>query len=184
LCRVKVDKEDSRMGSNSNLRRRYLTFLYMAGLTFLLLIAAGCDTSPDWRALYSDRLGNQIIELDKAALEQAFTDPVESGSLTRVAWAKLQNGDIVFLGLPPARLSPEEVVEQTVILRPSEWRDACGDALGQDEIWGMRMPHAHRGNSIRMYINNQNDRYCQFFFLPEGWELRAVASQGIIKPFH
>lgn len=110
-------------------------------------------------------------------------DPA-SGALTRVAWARLQSNETVLLGLPRHGLDIEEVVERTVFLSQQEWQDACRLALGEEEIWGREMNHAHPGNSISIHVNNQRDAYCEFVFLPEGWELRAVQSQGILKPYH
>lgn len=148
----------------------------------MVALLYGCNTEPDWQALYSEKLGQQVVELDDAYLDREFTDPMESGSLTRAAWAKFEGGEIILLGLPPHGLEPREVVEQTVVLRPEAWRDACGDALGEADVEGWRMPHAHRGNAIRIYVGDRHDAYCQFYFLPEGWELRTVQSYGVIKP--
>jgi hypothetical protein len=91
---------------------------------------------------------------------------------------------MVLLGLPPHGLGTEKVVERTVILWEQEWQYACGEALGEEGIWGWEMNHAHPGNSIRIHVNNQRDAYCEFSFQPEGWELQTVHSQGILKPFH
>jgi hypothetical protein len=124
-----------------------------------------------------------VKELDKSTLGQEYLDPA-SGALTRVAWARLKNGEMVLLGLPPHGLDTEEVVERTVILVQQEWQDACRDALGEEEIWDWEMSHAHPGNSIPIHINNQRDVYCEFFFLPDGWELRTVQSQGILILVH
>ena len=165
---------------------RYLKLLTVFSLLVLIaLCVAGCGSTPDWQALYVERLGQQIKELDTSYLNRAFKDPVESGSLTRVSWARLRNGETVLLGLPPysqvERLGAEVVVERTVVLKQETWRDACARALDEEEVWGWRMPHAHRGNSIRIYVNNRRDAYCEFFFLPQGWELRSVHSHGILK---
>jgi hypothetical protein len=123
-----------------------------------------------------------VVEIGDAYLGHEFADPTESGSLTRAAWARLKGGEMALLGLPPHGLSPQAVVDQTVVLRAEEWRKACGEALGQPNVEGWRIPHAHRGNAIRIYVGNGDDAYCQFFFLPEGWELRAVRSYGLVKP--
>jgi hypothetical protein len=69
-----------------------------------------------------------------------------------------------------------------VVLREETWEQACADALGEAEVQSWRFRHAHRGNSIRIYINNQHETYCEFFYLPDGWELRTVHSHGIVKP--
>lgn len=154
-----------------------------AALLLTLLAACGLNADPDWTALYSERIGHPITELDESTLGQEYLDPA-SGALTRVAWARLQDGRMVLLGLPPHELGTSKVVERTVLLMQNEWQDACRNGLGEDEIWGWEMNHAHPGNSIRIHINNQRDAYCEFLFLPEGWELRIVESQGILKPYH
>jgi hypothetical protein len=162
---------------------RYLVSLNaIAALLIVMLVACSFDVEPHWQALFSERLGQPVKELDKSTLGQEYLDPA-SGALTRVAWARLKNGEMVLLGLPPHGLDTEEVVERTVVLVQQEWQDACRDGLGEDEIWGWEMSHAHPGNSIPIHINNQRDVYCEFFFLPDGWELRTVESQGILKPF-
>ena len=155
----------------------------MAALLIVLLVACCSPRGPDWQALYAERLGQSIAELDRSTLGQKYLDP-STGALTRVAWARLQNGKLALLGLPPHGLDTGEVVERTVVLLEQEWQDACRQALGEEEIWGWEMNHAHPGNSIPVHVNNRRDVYCEFFFLPEGWELRTVQSYGILKPFH
>lgn len=161
--------------------RQWMVWL---GLVVALIVLVGCNSaSPDWEALYAERLGRPVSELDQSTLGQEYLDPA-TGALTRVAWARLQGGTMALLGLPPHGLDTGEVVERTVVLAEEEWKLACGRALGEDEVWGYEMSHAHPGNSIRIYVNNRRDVYCEFFFLPEGWELRTVQSHGILKPFH
>lgn len=163
---------------------RYMKVLRaIAVLLMVTLGACSFARAPDWEALYAERLGQSVAELDTSTLGQEVLDPA-SGALTRVAWAKLQNNEMALLGLPPHGLGIEEVVERTVVLSQQEWQEACREALGEEEIWGWEMSHAHPGHSIPIYINNQRDVYCEFLFLPEGWELRTVQSHGILKPFH
>ena len=163
---------------------RYMNSLrVIAALLIVTLGACSFAGEPDWESLYADRLGQSVAELDTSTLGQEVLDPA-SGALTRVAWARLQNNEMALLGLPPHGLGTEKVVERTVVLLQQEWQDACREALGEEEIWGWEMNHAHPGNSIPIHINNQRDVYCEFFFLPEGWELRTVQSHGILKPYH
>jgi hypothetical protein len=147
-------------------------------LLTVTLAVSGCRTSPDWRALYSERLGRDIVEIDTAYLGREFQSP--RGALTRTAWAKLGNQEMVLLGLPPHGFDPVEVVEKTVVLEQQEWKDACAQAI-DEELWAWRIPHEHAGDSIRIYVNNEHEDYFELFFLPEGWELRRVVSHGIIK---
>ena len=154
----------------------------LAVLAVPFLVGCGLAAGPDWTTLYSERLGREIVDLDETTLGQPYMDPA-SGALTRVAWARLPGGTMVLLGLPPHGLETEAVVARTVVLSEPEWQSACRQALGVDEIWGWEMNHAHPGNSIPIHVNNQRDVYCEFFFLPEGWELRTVHSHGILKPF-
>jgi len=175
------------VGAGMETRRTMLSrgfrFLVVAVVTLgFFTLFGGCTIQPNWQELYTDKLGQEIVEMDDTYLGQEFTDPVESGSLTRAAWARLVGGEIILLGLPPHGFEPQEVVDRTIILRAEAWRDACSTALDRTGIEGWRMPHAHRGNSVRIYVGDGDDTYCQFFFLPEGWELRTVFSQGIVKP--
>jgi hypothetical protein len=176
---MRVQKKTNR---NAFVRLGWLMTIFSVLIAGLL--ASGCGTSPDWQALYAQRLGQPISELDTAPLDQEFVDPVEGGSLTRATWARFRDESMALLGLPAHQPDAQKVVESTVVLQQEEWQRACADALGEDEVWGWRLPHAHRGNSIRIYLNNQHETYCEFFFLPSGWELRTVHSQGILKPFH
>jgi hypothetical protein len=163
---------------------RYLiSWKAVATLLLVTVVACSFGAQPDWEALYAERLGQSVIELDKSTLGQEYLDAA-SGALTRVAWVRLQGGNMALLGLPPHGLDTEEVVERTVVLSEQEWQEACRQALGEEEIWGWEMNHAHPGNSIRIYVNNQREAYCEFAFLPEGWELRTVLRHGILKPFH
>lgn len=152
-------------------------------LVLLMLALPACSSSPNWKELYSEHLGLPIQAIDQSTLDKEFLDPVEAGTLTRVAWAQLQDGSMIFLGLPPHGIETERVLERTVVLREDEWQSACAAALGIQEVNAWRIPHEHLGNAIRAYLNNENDRYCQFLYLPNGWELRAVEVEGVIKPF-
>jgi hypothetical protein len=155
----------------------------MALLLVLTLAGCGFGATTDWTARYSERLGRQVVELDETTLEQDYRDP-NSGALTRAAWARFRDGNMALLGLPAHSLDAGQVIERTVVLTQEEWQPACANALGEDEVWGWGLPHEHQGNAIRIYLNNQRDRYCEFAFLPEGWELRTVESHGILKAFY
>jgi hypothetical protein len=63
---------------------------------------------PDWKALYSERLGQSVTELDKSTLGQEYLDPA-SGALTHVAWTKLKNGEMVLLGFLPMAWTPKRL---------------------------------------------------------------------------
>jgi hypothetical protein len=160
--------------------RSLILLQVMALLLVLILAGCGFGVTPDWQARYSEHLGRQVVELDETTLKQGYLDP-HSGALTRAAWARFRDGTMALLGLPAHSLDAAEVVDRTVVLEQQAWQRACANALGEDEVWGWRLPHGHRGNAIRIYLNNQHDRYCEFFFLPEGWELRAVESYGTLK---
>jgi len=158
-------------------------FVAVAVLFSISLSACALGPTPQWEKLYSEHLNQTVLELDRSTINEEYLNPA-SGALTRAAWARVRGGDTILLGLPPHGLDPDEVVQRTVVLNEDEWRSACGQALGVDEVWGWEMNHAHPENSIQFHINNDRDTYCEFFFLPEGWELRTVQSHGILKPFH
>lgn len=173
------------------LRLRQWAFLW----SFLLI--TGCVAirpAPDWQALYADRLGQPIIELNETALNTAFQD--EQGNLTRLTWARLTDGTTALLGLPAYGNPAPQVVERTVFLTQAEWQQLCQDAIGQPvHGWGWSMVEDAVGNTIDIHpslqapttgrsviIPDPNAPYCQFAFLPEGWVLRVVRSQGVVKP--
>jgi hypothetical protein len=159
------------------MRLKYRIVLYLAGL----LLISGCAPRVDWKTRYSEYVGGTIVKIDTTVPEEAFLDETEHGSLTRATWAKLDNGRFLFLGLPTHGLDPQTTVERTVILNQQEFTEACAQAFGDQGIEGWRFPHSHRGNSLRIYLNGRNQDYCEFFYLPNGWELRTVQSQGVIK---
>jgi hypothetical protein len=155
-------------------------FIMRSAVLIVMLLAHGCSLRVNWRGLYSGRLGQQITDLDESYLDREFIDPYSS-SLLRVAWARLYGGTTVLLGLPPHGLDADEVVERTVVLRQSEWETACADALGAPDVWCWQMGHQHAGNAIRVHINNDRTTYCEFSYLPAGWELRTVRRHGLVK---
>ena len=63
----------------------------------------------------------------------------------------MRNNDMVLLGLLPHGLDSEEVVERTVVLSQQEWQDACGDALGEEEIWGWELRTVQRQGILKPY---------------------------------
>lgn len=163
----------------------------------LLLLLLGCRVDPNWQALYEEKLGQPITELNETALNSDFMD--QQGNLTRVSWAQLADGTRVMLGLPAHGNPPAAVVERTVVLREEEWKQSCLEALGRPAEtvsawgWGVLVENGI-GNTITVHFSGEPangsvsiilpdpaEPYCQFVFLPEGWELRLVQSQGIIK---
>ena len=171
--------------------KRTLALMALAGLALLAL--AGCLGSPDWAALYSDKLGQPVAEINTKALNTDFMD--ENGNLTRIAVARLADGSTVLLGLPAFSNSTETVVQRTVPLFQDEWQSACRSAVAQQPgveqgaDWGISWGGVEGavGNTFQAYPDfnlaggSQRNLYCEFAFLPEGWELRVVHVQGIIK---
>lgn len=166
--------------SPSNRNRKRL--IAAALLAVAMLIISGCATAQDWKPLYSAQLNRTVVDLDESFINREFKDDTEGGSLTRVAWAKLDDGTMVFLGLPPHGTSQQDMVGRTVVLAEEEWKTACGEASGE-QVTAWTVPQEHRGNAIRVYPNNRTDAYCEFYYLPRGWELRTVQVNSVLKPF-
>lgn len=101
------------------MKTQTLSVAVIVALSIVALVCS-CSTNPDWQALYSEKLGQEVVEMDDSYLGREFTDPVESGSLTRAAWARFEGGEIALLGLPPHGFEPREVVDQTVVLWAGE----------------------------------------------------------------
>jgi hypothetical protein len=113
-----------------------------------------------------------------------------------MTWATLEDGSTVLLGLPAHGNPPQQVIDRTVVLAQDEWRQHCQQALGFEEVHGWSWSKASDavGNTFEVYaqptpldpgvvvsLPDPAVPYCEFVFLPEGWELRVVESQGIIK---
>jgi hypothetical protein len=161
-------------------------------------LLAACELTPltpDWEALYAEKLGQPIVELNEAALNTPFQD--RHGNLTRLTWAQLRDGSTALLGLPAHGNPVEQVVERTVVLTQDEWQRLCQEALGTEVYgWGWSAATDAVTNTFDVYASTQpldearsvriipdpEAPYCQFAFLPQGWELRIVQSQGIVAP--
>ncbi len=112
--------------------RRYLLLLVTSVILLVAILTVfGGILKPNWRSLYSEHLNRQVIALDESFINREYYDTVEGGTLTRVAWAKLDDGTMIFLGLPSYGLSPKEVINRTVILTQQEWKQACENAFGE-----------------------------------------------------
>jgi hypothetical protein len=161
------------------------------GATLLVGCAPG---NPDWTALYEEKLGRPIRELNETALNNAYEDT--HGNLTRMTWATLEDNSTVLLGLPAYGNPPQQVVERTVVLTQQEWQQYCQQAIGAAEVygWGWSKASDAVGNTFEVYLQpdplepdevsiipSPDEPYCEFVFLPRGWELRIIESQGIIK---
>jgi hypothetical protein len=166
----------------------------MLMLTGVLLLAGCALGDPDWIALYEAKLGQPIRDLNEAALNNPYEDT--HGNLTRMTWATLADGSTVLLGLPAYGNRPQQVIDRTVILTQAEWRQHCQRAIGAEAVhgWGWSKASDAVGNSFEVYLQpvpldpgeivsipDPDVPYCEFVFLPEGWELRVVERQGIIK---
>jgi hypothetical protein len=116
------------------------------------------------------------------------------GNLTRVAWAKLADGSTVLLGLPAHGNRTEDVVDRSVVLLQDEWEPCCRQAFPDRSVRGVSHPadNSAYGNTFVItpgcaepagngtMFSREND-YCEFAFLPNGWEFRVVHNEGIIK---
>ena len=171
--------------------RRLFMILYLAWMTLSL---SACGGEPDWRALYSEKLGQPVEQINTAVLNTDFQD--DRGNLTRVGWARLANGEEVFLGLPAHGNPPAVVVERTVVLTGEEVRQRCRDAFSDQDVGGTgsTVPDQAVSNTVTVQpgFNRPTGEgvgvgpdpeigYCEFAYLPGGWEFRVAQRQGIIK---
>ncbi|MEJ2555187.1 MAG: hypothetical protein P8186_02925 [Anaerolineae bacterium] len=171
--------------------------LYKSLWTLLLVLSAGCTTqigTPDWNTLYAQKLGQPIVALHTASLNQSFQDL--EGNLTRISWAQLADGTTVLLGLPAFQNPPQVVVDRTVVLTQARWQQACGDAIGKDfAAWGWNMTDTAVTNRLDIHVSTKasqsgqsiqlpdpTEPTCQFVFLPNGWELRIIYDKGPVIP--
>jgi hypothetical protein len=159
------------------------------------VLLVGCAPgNPDWIALYEQKLDRPIRELNEVPLDNSYEDT--HGHLTRMTWATLEDGSTVLLGLPAYGNPPQQVLQRTVVLTEQEWKQYCQQAIGAEEVhgWGWSKASDAVGNNFEVYpqttpmeageivsIPEPDAPYCEFVFLPEGWELRVIESQGIIK---
>jgi len=169
-------------------------YLCIGGLIATLALG-GCGTlRADWKALYSAKLGQPIESINTAALNAPYKD--NQGNLTRVAWAKLGDGSTALLGLPPHGNDAQDVAERTVVLLQDEWEPHCRQAFPDRTVRGVSHPAGNSaygntfvitpgfaepaGEGESTTFSREND-YCEFAFLPNGWEFRVVQNEGIIK---
>jgi hypothetical protein len=165
--------------------------------TLLILLSAGCIVqpgTPDWNALYAQKLGQPVVELHSASLNQSFEDA--QGNLTRVSWAKLADGTTALLGLPAYQNPPQTVVDRTVVLTQARWQQVCRDAIGQGfNTWGWMVGDTAVTNRLDIHVSTQgtsggtsvglpdpDEPTCEFVFLPSGWELHVIYNKGTIAP--
>lgn len=162
----------------------------------LLLLGACVYGDPDWEMLYEAELNQPIASLNETVLNSEFQDT--QGNLTRVSWAQLENGRLLLLGLPAYSNTPAQVVDRTVVLTQEEWQGFCASALGLSvaEIsgWSWSVAEESIGNRFTVFpattvldpgesviIPDPNAPYCEFVFLPGGWELHLVTNEGVVK---
>jgi hypothetical protein len=168
--------------------------LPLAITLFTMLVTSGCGLQIDWKALYNDKLGQPVTEINAASLNSDFVD--SNGNLTRIAWARLADQHIVLLGLPAHGNPTQQVVEDTVVLSQEEFTERCRDAFQHEDINNLNWTATDepQGNTFLVHPTFQRPNregvlsapdhqigYCEFAFLPEGWKFRVVQSQGIIK---
>ena len=178
-----------------------MNFAYQLRVFFLsaLLINLGAACvaqpgTPDWNELYTEELGQPVVTLHTASLNQSFQDP--QGNLTRLSWAKLADGTTVLLGLPAYQNSPQTVVDRTVVLTQARWQQACRDAIGQDfDAWGWTITDTAVTNRLDINVSTKTSQQgssvtiadpteptCEFVFLPSGWELRVIHNKITVTP--
>lgn len=168
--------------------------LCVGGLVATLALGGCGALGADWKALRGAKLGQPIEAINTAALNASYED--NQGNVTRVAWAKLADGSTALLGLPSHGLPANQVVDRTVVLLQDEWEPRCLQAFPDRAVRGVSHPadNSAYGNTFVMWpgfaepagegesttFSREND-YCEFAFLPNGWEFRVVQNEGIIK---
>ncbi|MEM8532364.1 MAG: hypothetical protein AAGF95_16080 [Chloroflexota bacterium] len=157
----------------------------------LIVLLTGCGAffgTPDWKALYEQKLGESLTDIHETSLNEKFVDG--EGYETRVSWASLSNGDTIFLGLPPRDNSPDTVVDQTVVLHVDEALDTCQTAIGQEfTMWGWGGPTDVVRNYVDIHVSTRtgveskfipdpNEPTCRFTFRRGGWHLDIMYTKG------
>ena len=155
-------------------------YILQAQLLAIAFLISSCNNQifkPNWTAIYETKLGQTIRELDETPLNSHFES--SKSNLTRIAVAILNNGTTVLLGLPPYNKSPQEVVNRTVVLTETEWKQSCREAIGK-EVYGWAWSRVQRvtGNTFTVYPFIEKSRqglslsrplikkpYCEFIFL-------------------
>lgn len=163
----------------------------------LIVLSAACvaqPSNPDWKELYTQKLGQPVVTLHTASLNQSYQDP--QGNLTRLSWAKLADGTTALLGLPVYQNSPPTVVDRTVVLTQARWQQACRDAIGKDfDAWGWTLTDTAVTNRLDINVSTKTSQggssvtlpdstepTCEFVFLPSGWELHVIHNIGTVAP--
>ncbi|MBW7884245.1 MAG: hypothetical protein H3C34_16700 [Caldilineaceae bacterium] len=167
-----------------------------AALLIAALFMAGCSAlrpAPAWQTMYEEKLGQPITALNEKVLNSPFQD--DNGNLTRAGWAHMADGSLTLLGLPAYGNPPATVVARTIVLTQPEWQRSCSEAMGGEITgWAWSVVEGSVGNRFVVYgtqeslgsgentiIPDPDADYCEFVYLPNGWELHLVRNLGVVK---
>ena len=119
-------------------RRSIILLVVVIGVSLLMATNLWSrQASPDWIALYEQKLGRPIKEIEEAPLiarleADGWDDP-------RITSVDLKDGTMLLLGLPEAvAASPQRIVERTLVLDVDNAKQRCQDELEIKEYAGLR----------------------------------------------
>ncbi|HEY0734696.1 MAG TPA: hypothetical protein VGD69_07295 [Herpetosiphonaceae bacterium] len=173
------------------MQRRYIILLVIAiGVTLLIAEKVWNRYSVNWIALYEQKLGQPIEELNTTPLSFRLTEA--NRYQQRITTVKLKGGRTLLLGIPSTyKVLPESVVAGTVALELDDAKQRCEEALGKkmdtwsqstvDEVtttfvlWPLALNAVPEGT----VIHTDKEPYCELVFSDQ-WRLNIVQPVGVI----
>ncbi|HEY0604710.1 MAG TPA: hypothetical protein VGD58_17460 [Herpetosiphonaceae bacterium] len=174
------------------MQRRHIILLVVGiGLALLIAKPLWYRYGVDWAALYEQKLGQPIKQINEAPLVAKLE--AESWGPARITDAHLEDGSMLLLGLPSGRFfSSEDVVDQTVVLRLDDAKERCQEALGKEmNVWQWESSIDEATNRFvlwsasfvgvpsRTAIDPSKEPHCELVFYDE-WQLEIVHRIGVI----
>lgn len=177
-------------------RRSIILLVVVMGISLLMATNLwSTQASPDWIALYEQKLGRPIEEISEAPLmarleADKWDDP-------RITSAHLKDGTTLLLGLPRDNpRSAEEIVESSVVLDLDAAQQRCEEQLEPNQYgWSWRssveeetntfqinaLPARSKEEARRLYDDPlHRDPYCELEFTDQ-WRLSMVKPVEVIE---
>ncbi|MBV9788152.1 MAG: hypothetical protein JOZ51_08265 [Chloroflexi bacterium] len=178
-------------------RRSTILLVIVIGVSLLMATNLwGRQARPDWIALYEQKLGRPIEEIEEAPLiARLEADGWDDPRITKV---RLKDGTMLLLGLPQDNpFSAKDIIENSVVLDVADAEQRCYEELEiRDFAGGWSGLDSEQTNTYvirasswlettdettgeRTSISSPTDPYCELEFTYQ-WQLSVVKPVGVI----